>query len=120
MKSNWIKFIALAMVCLLIGVGIGLLSTKNVEKIYPKEVKFTYFDDSEKINNTDSFLIKLYEPIGKNEYGSWRIETLRNNGVRLLQPSEIPTIFHSLIEENKVEEIENLNFVECVYAYPIK
>ena len=89
------------------------------EEIYPAEVKFTYFDDREKINNTAGFLIKLYEPIAKDMYGSQRVETLRNSGVRLLQASEISTVLHSLIEENKVEEVESLDFVEYVYPYQI-
>ncbi|MBA7530772.1 hypothetical protein ES705_22982 [subsurface metagenome] len=128
-NKNWTpKFIALFIISFLIGWGICSLTHQYfqgmklpgenpAEEIYPAEVKFTYFDDREKINNTAGFLIKLYEPIAKDKYGSQRVETLRNSGVRLLQASEIPTVLHSLIEENKVEEVENLDFVEYVYPY---
>ena len=97
--------------------GMKLPSKNPAEEIYPEDVEFTYFDDSEKINNTAGFLIKLYEPITKDELGAQRVETLRSSGVRLLQASEIPAVLHSLIEENKVEEVEELDFVEYVYPY---
>ena len=45
---------------------------------------------------------------------------MRDSGVRLLQTSEIATVYHSLIEENKVEEVEEvekLDFVEYIYPY---
>ena len=125
--KNWtLKFIAVFTISFLIGWGIcsllfqGMKPLENGEKIYPEDVKFTYFDDSEKINNTSGFLIKLYEPIAKDEYGAWQVQTLRDSGVRLLQASEISTILHSLIEENKVEEVENLDFVEYIYPYKIR
>ncbi len=83
--------------------------------IYPNDVINTIFDDSEKINNTAGFLIKCYKPLTENQ-----IQVLRDSGVRLLQASEIETIYHSLIEENKIEEVENLDFVEYVYPYKTK
>lgn len=126
-NKNWtLKFIAVFTISFLIGWSIcslthhyfqGMKLPGNGEEIYPEDVKFTYFDDREKINNTAGFLIKLYEPITKDEYGAWQVQTLRDSSVRLLQASEIPTVLHSLIEENKVEEIETLDFVEYVYLY---
>lgn len=129
-KNGTPKFIALFIISFLIGWGICSLThhyfqgmklpgENPAEEIYPADVKFTYFDDREKINNTAGFLIKLYEPIAKDKYGSQRVETLRNSGIRLLQASEISTVLHSLIEENKVEEVESLDFVEYVYPYQI-
>ena len=130
-KDKTPKFIALAVVCLLVGVGIGLVSYHYLFKsdlaifqgmklpeenpaklIYPNDVINTIFDDSEKINNTAGFLIKCYKPLTENQ-----IQVLRDSGVRLLQASEIPTVYHSLIEENKVEEVESLDFVEYIYPY---
>ena len=130
-KDKTPKFIALAVICLLVGAGIGLVSYHYLFKsdlaifqgmklpeenpaklIYPNDVINTIFDDSEKINNTAGFLIKCYKPLTENQ-----IQVLRDSGVRLLQASEIPTVYHSLIEENKVEEVESLDFVEYIYPY---
>ncbi len=83
--------------------------------IYPNDMINTIFDDSEKINNTAGFLIKCYKPLTENQ-----IQVLRDSGVRRLQASEIETIYHRLIEENKIEEVENLDFVEYVYLYKTK
>lgn len=126
-NKNWtLKFIALFTISFLIGWIMcslahdyfqGMKLPEDEKEIYPEDVKFTYFDDREKINNTTGFLIKLYEPIAKDEYGAWQVQTLRDSSVRLLQASEIPTVLHSLIEENKVEEVETLDFVEYVYPY---
>jgi len=123
-NKNWtVKFIALFIISFLIGWTIcsflfqGMKPPGDEKEIYPEDVKFTYFDDREKINNTAGFLIKLYEPIAKDEYGALQVQTLRNSGVRLLQASEIATVLHSLIEENKVEEVETLDFVEYIYPY---
>lgn len=130
--KNWTpKFIALAVICLVIGAGIGLLGYHYLFKsdlaifhgmkvpeenpaklIYPNDVINTIFDDSEKINNTVGFLIKCYKPLTENQ-----IQVLRDSGVRLLQTSEIATIYHGLLEENKIEEVESLDFVEYVYPY---
>ena len=84
-------------------------------KIYPGTVGITYFDDYKLINNTASFLIQTSKPLTEEQ-----IATLRNSGVRKLSTSEIGTVYHSLIEENKVEEVEELDFVEDVYPYKIK
>jgi hypothetical protein len=131
-KDKTPKFIALAVICLLVGAGIGLVSyhylsdlaifqgmklpeEKPAKLIYPNDVINTIFDDSEKINNTAGFLIKCYKPLTENQ-----IQVLRDSGVRLLQASEIATVYHSLIEENKVEEVESLDFVEYIYPYKIR
>ena len=128
-KDKTPKFIALAVICLLVGAGIGLVSyhylsdlaifqgmklpEENPAKlIYPNDVINTIFDDSEKINNTAGFLIKCYKPLTENQ-----IQVLRDSGVRLLQTSEIATIYHGLLEENKIEEVESLDFVEYIYPY---
>ena len=89
------------------------LPEENPDKlIYPGDVINTIFDDSEKINNTAGFLIKCYKPLTEHQ-----TQILRDSGVRLLQTSEIATIYHSLIEENKIEEVEILDFVEYIYPY---
>ena len=93
-------------------IGVKLPGEKPAKLIYPNDVINTIFDDSEKINNTAGFLIKCYKPLTENQ-----IQVLRDSGVRLLQASEIPTVYHSLIEENKVEEVEKLDFVEYIYPY---
>lgn len=118
--KNWaLKFIAVFIISFLIGWAMcsflfqGMKLPEDEEEIYPEiYVKFAYFDDHEEINNTAGFLIKCYTSLTENQ-----IQTLRNSGVKLLQASEIATIYHSLIEENKVEEVENLDFVEYVYPY---
>ena len=122
-KSWAAKFIVLFIIFFLIGWGICSLlfqgmkppEENSAKLIYPNDVINTIFDDNEKINNTAGFLIKCYEPLTENQ-----IQILRDFGVRLLQTSEITTIYHSLIEENKVEEIETLDFVEYVYLYKIR
>lgn len=82
---------------------------------YPADVKGVIFDDSEKIKDTSSFFIQTYKPLNTNE-----VQSLRNSGVRLLQYSEIPNVYPSLIEEDKVDDVENLDFVKAVYPYPTK
>jgi len=82
---------------------------------YPETVGQTYFDDSKKANNTVALLIKTYKPLTEDQ-----IQILRNSGVKKLSASEIETIYHGLIEENKVDEVKNLNFVEDVYPYKVK
>ncbi|HJH26202.1 MAG TPA: hypothetical protein C5S37_05360, partial [Methanophagales archaeon] len=84
-------------------------------KIYPGTVGITYFDDYKLINNTASFLIQTSKPLTEEQ-----IATLRNSGVRKLSTSEIGTVYHGLIEENTVEDVEHLDFVEDVYPYKIK
>ena len=119
-KNKSIKFIALFIIFFLIVWAIcsflfqGMKSPEeNSSKlIYPSDVINIIFDDSEKINNTTGFLIKCYKPL--TEY---QTQILRDFGVRLLQTSEIATIYHSLIEENKIEEVEILDFVEYIYPY---
>jgi len=93
-------------------IGVKLPGENPAKLIYPNDVINTIFDDSEKINNTAGFLIKCYKPLTENQ-----IQVLRDSGVRLLQTSEIATVYHSLIEENKVEEVEKLDFVEYIYPY---
>jgi len=82
---------------------------------YPETVGQTYFDDSKEANNTVALLIKTCKPLTEEQ-----IQILRNAGVKELSASEIETIYHSLIEENKVDEVKNLNFVEDVYPYKAK
>lgn len=119
--KNWtLRFIALFIISFLIGwiicsllfQGMKPPEENSAKLIYPNDVINTIFDDNEKINNTAGFLIKCYKPLTEEQ-----IQILRNCCVRLLQTSEIATIYHSLIEENKVEEVENLDFVEYVYPY---
>ncbi|MDN5295633.1 MAG: hypothetical protein PWP01_1143 [Methanosarcinales archaeon] len=87
----------------------------NHGRLYPETVEYTYFDDYKLINNTDSFLIKTYKPLTEEQ-----IKILRNSGVRKLSASEIETVYHSLIEENRVEEVKDLDFIEDVYQYKTK
>ena len=87
----------------------------EIEKVYPHEVGYTYFNNYKLINNTDSFLIETYEPLTEEQ-----IKILRNSGVRELSSSEVKTVYHSLIEESKVNEIRNLSFVKRVYHYKLK
>ena len=89
-----------------------------IYRFYPAEVRNTIFDDSEKIRDTASFLIQTKEPI-INLNGS-EVQTLRNSGVRVLKYSDIPTIYHSLIEEDRVDEVKKLDFVKAVYTYKTK
>jgi len=84
-------------------------------RLYPETTGYTYFDDYELINNTASFLIETYKPLTEKQ-----IKILRNLGVRKLSTSEIETVYHSLIEENRVEEVKDLDFVEDVYQYKTK
>ena len=91
------------------------LKTKPVAETYPKTTGITYFDDWKLINNTDSFLIKTIKPLTEEQ-----IQILRNSGVRKLSASEIETIYNSLIEENKIKEVEELDFVDYIYHYPVK
>jgi len=37
--------------------------------------------------------------------------------MRVLKDSDIPTIYHSLIEEYTVDEVKKLDFVKAVYTY---
>lgn len=83
--------------------------------IYPKTTGITYFDDWKLINNTNSFLIKTIKPLAEEQ-----IQILRNSSVRKLSTSEIENIYHSLIEENKIKEVEKLDFVDYTYHYPTK
>ena len=92
------------------------------EEIYPEDVKFTYFDDREKINNTAGFLIQIYEPkpFQSMLLTGEQIQILKDSGVRVMQSSEIEYVYHSLIEEDKVDEVKNLDFVKDVYPYKTK
>lgn len=87
----------------------------NIYRIYPKDVVKTIFDDSEKINNTAAFLIRTYDPLTRGQ-----IQILRNSGVRVLKTSEIPIIYHSLIEEDEANVVKNLDFVKDVYKYRMR
>ena len=87
----------------------------EIEEIYPKTVGITYFDDWKLINNTDSFLIKTLKPLTEEQ-----IQILRNTNVRKLSSSEIKNVYHGLIEENNVKEVEGLDFVNSVYLYQTK
>ena len=75
-----------------------------IYRIYPKDVINTIFDDSGKINNTEAFFIWTYEPLTKDQ-----IQILMDSGVRVLKTSEILIIYHSLIEEDKVDKVKNLD-----------
>ncbi len=92
--------------------------TMIIYRFYPAEVKNILFDDSEKIQNTAGFLIQTYDPLWEPEYEyKDKIQILRNSGVRVLKTSDIPIVYHSLIEEDKVDEVRNLSFVKAVYPY---
>ncbi|MGP8320905.1 MAG: hypothetical protein ACT6FE_01060 [Methanosarcinaceae archaeon] len=91
------------------------IKIKPSEYVYPKTTGITYFDDWKLINNTDSFLIKTIKPLTEEQ-----IYILRNLGIRKLSASEIENIYHSLIEEYKIKEVEDLDFVDYIHPYLIK
>ena len=85
------------------------------KKLYPETVNRTYFDDSKEANNTVALLIKTRKPLTEEQ-----IQILRSSGVRKLSASELKTVYHSLIEEDRVDEVKSLNFVEGIYPYKTK
>lgn len=88
---------------------------ENTNKIYPKKVIHTFYDDYKLANTTAAFLIKTYKPLTEKQ-----ILILRELGVRELSTSEIETIYHALIEEERVKDVKDLDFVEDVYPYKTK
>jgi hypothetical protein len=87
----------------------------NLHRVYPEDAGRPFFDDWESISNTASFLIRTHDPLTEEQ-----IETLRRSGVRKLAPSEIDMIYHSLIEEDQVERVRELEWVEDVYPNKLK
>jgi hypothetical protein len=85
------------------------------DKLYPETVGQTYFDDSIEANNTVALLIKTCKPLTEEQ-----IQILRSSGVKKLSASELETIYHALIEEDMVDEVKSLDFVESVYPYKMR
>ncbi|MBN1193840.1 MAG: hypothetical protein JXA08_00595 [Methanomicrobiaceae archaeon] len=81
----------------------------NLLQVYPEDAGRPWLYDRESISNTASFLIRTHNPLTEEQ-----IEILRRTGVRKLAPSEIDTIYHSLIEEDQVEGVRELEWVEDV------
>jgi len=89
--------------------------TISLQRIYPETTGPPFFYDRELTVNTAAFIIRTDCPLSGEQ-----IQTLQETGVRRLAPSEYDTVYHSLVEEDRVGDVGALGFVEDLYPHKIK